>query len=338
MGGSPDHAFEVRRSEFDQLLFEHSRSSGVLALEELRVTRIAQLPSRGHEVVAVDAAGQQRTWHARFLVDASGRDTFLATKHGWKVRNRKHASAAVFGHFDGVSRRPGDDQGNISIYWFEQGWIWMIPLTSGVMSIGVVCRPEHLKTRSTPLDEFLLDTIRRVPAAWGRMQGAMAREPARATGNFSYQSRVMFGRDYLLVGDAFAFVDPVFSSGVFLAMRGAASSVPLLEAALRGKRVRYWWQQRAHSARMRRGLAQFTWFIYRFNSPAMKELFDKPRNVLQVKQAVISMLAGDVFELGKVRLRLFFFRFLYTVISLKNWRSALRSRNLRLASARSSLD
>ena len=107
------------------------------------------------------------TGAAKFIVDASGRDTLVANKLGLKQRDRRHASAAMYGHFTGARRQPGRAEGNISIFWFEHGWIWFIPLSDGTTSIGVVCPPDYLKTRNTDVTTFFHQTIAQAPAlAW----------------------------------------------------------------------------------------------------------------------------------------------------------------------------
>ena len=111
--------------------------------------------------VHTDSGGRYHI-QARYVVDASGRDTFIAGKRHLRRKNPEHQSAAIFGHFRGATLRPGDDAGNISIYNFEHGWMWMIPLPDGVMSVGAVCRPDYLKQRR--------GTPRRVPAADARGQ------------------------------------------------------------------------------------------------------------------------------------------------------------------------
>jgi flavin-dependent dehydrogenase len=106
-----------------------------------------------------DANGQVRRWRVKFLVDASGRDTLLASRFDIKQRNPKHASAAIFGHFTGVRRLPGRDEGNISLFWFDHGRFWFIPLADGTTSVGAVCRPTYLKSRQTDLSSFFMATI-----------------------------------------------------------------------------------------------------------------------------------------------------------------------------------
>jgi flavin-dependent dehydrogenase len=336
LGDSPDHAFEVRRSEFDKILFDHCRRAGVEALEGMRVRRVVASNDGGHRVEATDADGEQHQWETRFLVDASGRDTFLSSANGWKKRNPKHASAAVFGHFRHVRRRAGDDQGNISIYWFRQGWIWMIPLRDDIMSIGAVCYPEYLRQRRGTLDEFLYATLNGLEETRIRMEGAEAVMPAQATGNYSYYSDRMSGPGYLIIGDAFAFIDPVFSSGVYLAMNSAERGLDVAQAWLTGSKRDYRRACKRFQRDTNKSLSTFSWFIYRFTSPVMRSLMsDNPRNVLQVVQAVISMLAGDVFTNRRVHRRLNFFKAIYSLFWLLNWREALAARNLRMARAQS---
>ena len=331
LGKSPGNAFEVRRSEFDHILFRNCAKSGVRALEGFKVNHVETLDNGNHKVTALDDDGQEHQYEARFLVDASGRDTFLSKKNRWKKPNRQHASAAVFGHFTGVKRRPGSDQGNISIYWFDQGWIWMIPLQGDIMSIGAVSYPEHLRTRSGSLDEFLLETLDSVPEIRERLEGATPAMPAQATGNYSYLSERMHGPGFLMVGDAFAFIDPVFSSGVYLAMHGAERGVSVAEAWLSGNRRLYKQACKRHQKEIQRGISNFSWFIYRFTTPVMKNLFNNPRNDLQVMQAVISMLAGDVFQNRKVQRRLWVFKTIYAVSTLFNWRESSAFRKAHVA-------
>jgi flavin-dependent dehydrogenase len=334
LGESPDHAFEVRRSDFDQILFEHCKRAGVRTLEKTKVHRVEAVENGMHKVEATDADGVQHVWKTRFLVDASGRDTFLASANGWKKRNPKHASAAVFGHFRNVRRRPGADQGNISLYWFDNGWIWMIPLQDDIMSIGAVCYPKYIRTRRGSLDEFLLETLNGLTETRERLQEATAVMPAQATGNYSYLSERMSGPGYLLIGDAYVFIDPVFSSGVYLAMNSAERGVALAQAWLTGSKSSYRRACRRYERETWTGLSTFSWFIYRFTSPVMANLMSNPRNFMRVVQAVISMLAGDVYSNRPVRRRLLIFKTIYSLSWMLNWRKSLAARKEHLAITR----
>ena len=312
LGGSPPHAFQVKREEFDRMLFQHAQENGVDAREGVKVDSV-EIGGIGDVVAqAHDAEGNARTFRARYLVDASGRDTLLGNAMRIKRKNDKHQSAAIFAHFRGVELRAGEDAGNISIYNFQHGWCWLIPLKDGVMSVGAVCFPEYLKTRRGRNEEFLIQTLKLMPDLWSRMTDAERISEVRVTGNYSYSCERMSGPGWIMVGDAFAFVDPVFSSGVYLAMHSGRKAAALVDAALADP-SREAALQADFAARIRRGIRVFSWFIYRFNSPVMRGLFAAPRNIWRVEDGVISMLAGDVFDSAPVLRRLVFFKAIYAI-------------------------
>ena len=318
-----DYAFHVKREEFDQLLFEHARGSGVDAREGVKVERIEFDPQGRPATVHASDDGGERVFRPRHVLDASGRDAFLGARLGLRERNPKHASAAVFSHYTGVQRREGESAGNISIYRHDHGWAWLIPLRDDVMSVGVVCYPDYMKTRKGDTEAFLQRTLALMPEAARRMQGAQRVAPVHVTGNYAYECTRMHGPGWTLVGDAYSFVDPMFSSGVYLAMHGAEQAASMVDAALR-EPAREPKLQRALQRRIDAGLEEFKWFIYRFTSPTMKELFARPRNLWQVEQAVVSMLAGDVFEARRVLRRLRIFRAIYALSALGMAPAAVR--------------
>jgi flavin-dependent dehydrogenase len=202
------------------------------------------------------------------------------------------------------------------------------------MSVGAVCRPDYLKQRKGRTLEFLLDTLKLSPALWQRVQHAeLIDNEVRVTGNYSYDSRCMGGPGWILVGDAFAFLDPVFSSGVYLAMSGAEQAVEVVDAALRDpacetKRMRHL------EKRQRAAMARFSFFIYRFNGPVMQQMFRQPRNTWQLEQGVISMLAGDLFDTPKVLRKLRLFKLVYAISFLRDWRRGRAEHRYRMAQAR----
>jgi flavin-dependent dehydrogenase len=338
LGRSPPHAYQVWRQDFDRMLYDHARECGADARE-------------GHEVIAAEQEGPRnsqlevrtdcdRTYRiqARYVVDASGRDAFLAAKKRLRRRNQRHQSAAIFGHFRGAERRMGEDAGNISIYRFEHGWMWLIPLLGGAMSVGAVCRPDYFKQRKGRTVEFLIETLRRNPALWRRIEHAeLIGNEVRVTGNYSYDSARMGAPGWVLVGDAFAFLDPVFSSGVYLAMDGAEQAVNVVDAALRDP-SREASLLRKLEKRQRTGMARFSFFIYRFNSPIMQRLFRAPRNIWQMEQGMISMLAGDLFDSPKVLRRLQLFKLVYAICGLLNFKRWRAEHRYQLEQARTQLD
>jgi flavin-dependent dehydrogenase len=321
-------AYQVRRSEFDHLLLRNSARLGTDVREGVRVTEVELRPGQPTRVHAEDESGARLLWETKYLVDASGRDTFLANRLNMKHRNPEHNSSAIFGHFSGVERRPGQDAGNISVYWFEHGWYWLIPLQDGSTSIGAVCWPYYLKNRKKPVDDFLWDTIRLNPLLAERMKDARLMAPALATGNFSYQAERMFGDGWMLIGDAYAFIDPVFSSGVFLGMNGAELGSQVVDEMLRNGDV----SVAANAARLRhyektlrRGLKTFSWFIYRITTPALRKMFMSPRNLFRMEEGILSLLAADIFRQTPIRFPLFMFKVIYYTASIINWRESLAS-------------
>ena len=322
---SQPYAYEVRRSEFDDILLRNSAAKGTQVMEGVRVTNV-EFPKDGDPVAhSVDEHGAKRTWTCRFFVDASGRDTLLAGQLKLKQKNPHHASAAIFGHFENVDRREGEYEGNISVYWFQHGWFWMIPLKDGTMSVGAVCRPAYLKQRTGGIPEYLLETIALGhPEMRHRLRNAvLIGNVARATGNYSYQSTRMRGDRHIMVGDAYAFVDPVFSSGVLLGMNSGVLGAEALNAWLRGDPAAES-KFRQFEAMVRRGVKTFSWFIWRFNSPGMRSLMLHPGNPLRVQEAVTSLLAGDVFRDIGARSRFWLFKFFYYMFSLKHAPTSIR--------------
>ena len=332
------HAYHVKREQFDRMLFEHAREHGVDAREQVKVERVEFAANgRPDQVHARDANGDALVLRPRYLVDASGRDAFLGGKLKLKRRNPRHQSAAVFSHYRGVQRRSGNDAGNVSIYRHPEGWIWLIPLPDGEMSVGAVCYPEYMKTRQGDSEGFLLRTLAGIPEIVERMAGAERIAPIHVTGNYAYECTRMAGPGWLLVGDAYNFVDPMFSSGVYLGMHSAEQGTAVVDGALR-EPAREAALQRDMERQLNRGLDVFKWFIYRFTSPTMKHLFANPQNYLQIEEAVVAMLAGDVFDAPGVRRRLRMFRVIYAVTAIGMAPRALRGWWKRRQQARAGFD
>jgi flavin-dependent dehydrogenase len=310
-------AYQVRRSQFDEVLFRHAVRRGAKGIEECRVTAV-EFHDGGVRISATLPGGGEGQWNARFLVDASGRDTFLANRLGGKARNPDHASSALYGHFTDAKRLPGKNEGNISMFWFDHGWFWFIPLADGTTSVGAVCFPYYMKTRKVSPEQFFFDTIALAPKLVERLRDAKLTAPVTATGNYSYQVNLkrVAGRNYVLIGDAFTFIDPVFSTGVMLAMQSGFTGADVVESCLdHPERARA--TLKAFDRAMRRGPGIFSWFIYRMNTPAVRHLFMNPR-IPFVQAGVLSMLAGDVFRDTPLTLRLLSFKLLYLMNNLFN--------------------
>jgi flavin-dependent dehydrogenase len=315
------YSYHVRRSEFDQVLFEHCVNKGARGMQGTRVIDV-EMRDDGVRITTRGEAGAEQQWHTQFLVDASGRDTFLANKFGMKHKNPKHNSAALYGHFTGAKRLPGRDEGNISLFWFDHGWFWFIPLRDGSTSVGAVCWPYYLKSRKTDPTTFFHQTIALCPALGERLRDAQLINEVTATGNYSYEAEHMVGQRYIMLGDAFAFVDPVFSAGVYLAMNSAFAGAEVVDTWLRDPRAARP-LMREFDRTIRHGIRNFSWFIYRMTSPAMRQLFLNPRNPLRMQEALMSLLAGDLFRGTPIYWSLRAFKGVYYITSLANPRRCI---------------
>ena len=348
-------AYQVRRADFDAILFERAGAVGATALDGCRVTDVRFLDDEKGVIATVtpSAAAHSATTsnattpsaatagtdeartapfdiEARYLIDASGRDTFLANRFKAKVRNPRHNSSAIYGHFRNATLNPGTDAGNITVFWFEHGWFWFIPLADGTTSIGAVVWPYYLQSRDKPLPEFFMDTIALCPPLAERLADATLVSGPEATGNFAYTTNHVRGPNYLMVGDAYTFIDPVFSSGVMLAMNGAFYAADAVDAWLRSPAQAEPAMQRFEQI-MKRGPREFSWFIYRVTNPTMRELFMGPRNLLRMKEALLSVLAGDIFGATPIWRSIWAFKIVYYVMSAvhprRTWLALRRRRN-----------
>ena len=317
------YSWQVRRSELDEVLFRNAAKKGARTFEGTRARRVAFDADGAMVQVEIEGAAAQ-TWRARFVVDASGRDTLLANHFKCKQKNRRHNSSALYAHYTGAQRLPGKLEGNVTILWFAHGWFWIIPLADGTTSIGAVCWPHYLKSRTKPLADFFADTIALSPALAERLAHAERVSEVHATGNYAYSSTRSSGARYLMLGDAYAFVDPVFSSGVYMAMQGAFAAVDLVETALDAPAAAAA-ARRRFDRTMRHGPREFSWFIFRVTNPTMREFFMDPGNPFRVKEALISLLAGDIYGKTPIWRSIFAIKALYYLVSIGNmgrtWRA-----------------
>jgi len=330
-------AYQVRRSAFDEILIRRAAQLGVQVIEGCRVREVDFAPCGSAHSVSVQAEHEnahRQSWKARYLIDASGRDTFLGNRLHTKRRDKKHSSAALYAHFAGVPRECGKRAGNVTIFWFDHGWFWLIPLADGATSIGAVVWPYYLRSRRTSVREFFLATIALCPPLAERLSAATLVTEVEATGNYSYACDHSHGANYFLVGDAFSFIDPVFSSGVMLAMNTGVAAAETIDTCVT-------LPARSRSALKRfdrisrHGPKQFSWFIHRVSNPTMRELFLDPKNVLRMEEALLSLLAGDIFGRTPIWGRLRLFKLLYYTLSVAHLGRSYRAWRLRASNIRS---
>lgn len=224
------HAYQVWRPRFDQILLDHSRASGVDVREGTGVKRVLFDGDRATGVL-LDSG---ESVHAPMVVDASGQSSLLARQLALKQWDAMFRNLAVYGYFRDCAHLEGLDAGNIFIESYANGWLWKIPLAGGVSSIGaVVDRDVGVKAiRATGLRTFLRDQIVAAPHTAAFVGDAAPDSPPTAVRDWSYSASAMTGRGWVLVGDAACFVDPLFSTGVHLAVSAAHIGAAYVVSAL----------------------------------------------------------------------------------------------------------
>jgi flavin-dependent dehydrogenase len=311
------HAVQIRRQDLDQLLFEAARGAAVTAIEDTEIMNV-EFNTAGVRAYGTTATGHAVVYDARYLIDATGRGTLLGRLFKLKQRHKTHQSAAMYAHFSGVKRREGDDAGNISIYRLSDGWVWLIPLPNDTTSIGLVCGPNTLRHRAGDTAGFLRRTLETIPSLAERLTEAKITGHLGATGNYSYECSRLAGRHWIMVGDATAFLDPIFSSGVHLALHSAKEAASLVHNVLTSSKLEKTLQRR-YTRSHRAALRRVSWFITRFNTPVMRRLFSNPRNNWRIEEAMIAMLAGDLHRDGGVGWRLRLLKVIYVITCLINF-------------------
>ncbi|HEX5099405.1 MAG TPA: NAD(P)/FAD-dependent oxidoreductase [Polyangiaceae bacterium] len=283
-------AFEVDRAELDQVLLEHAVAAGARVEEESTVVRFDCDLERGVDVVVRAADGSEMTHHAEMLVDASGQSALLPSRLGLREMEASLRNFAVFSHFEGADRATGEREGDISVVLVNEGWWWVIPLRGDRTSVGLVGPAKGLKGEK-PDETFFAARMQATPYIAERFARARRVAPVRTISDWSYKSRALAGDRWLLVGDAGAFIDPVFSTGVYLGMTGAFEAARAIDQALRERRF-----ERArfvpYERSMRALVGTYTDFVKGFYTPEFAELLLHPSDKFALRAAVTSMLAG----------------------------------------------
>ena len=283
--------FQVPREQFDLLLLERAREAGVEVFERSRVED-CDLAGDGVTLRVVAADGLREV-RARALVDATGRAGLVARKLGLRRDEPLLANVAIYAHFEGVPRLPGDHAGDIRIVARrDAGWFWLIPIDERLTSVGVVL-PAGLYRRLEKGDPeaMLAATIADTPAVAELMTGATRAWPVRVEKDFSYGATRYAGDRWLLVGDAGSFLDPVFSSGVSIALESGLEAARALDRALAAgdlSAARF----RRFERVQRRRFEVFRRFVLAFYTPWFRDLFFQPAAPPRFFRAVVTVLAG----------------------------------------------
>jgi len=291
-GESHEHTFQVDRARFDHLLMNHARGEGCKVLEGARVSGIEQMSDGKTAVSWSDDAGSHRV-ETRWLVDASGRSgvagEFLKIPRR-ATRDRK--MVAIYGHFRGVARNGGEAAGHTVIVRFKEGWFWLIPLANDTTSVGAVIPPSLLRHHGGDLNAAFEACVGANPEVAARMSGSESLMPLRATADYSWRHQ-SFARDRMLMtGDAAGFIDPIFSSGVMLAMKSgrlAAKTIQSRDPLGRALNAR---ECRAYTREVEGWMKLYSRIIRSFYDRAGFEMFMNPMPYFDIPRSIGYLVGG----------------------------------------------
>ncbi|HWX19718.1 MAG TPA: tryptophan 7-halogenase [Candidatus Binatia bacterium] len=286
--------WQVLRSEFDLMLMENARAKGAQVLEETAVQELLREEGRTFGVKAQTRSGPPLEFRAPMTLDCSGRDAFVPTRLNWRVREPKLNKVAVWTYYRGARRDPGLDAGATTVaYVPEKGWFWYIPQHRDMVSVGVVAEGKYLTREGVrePKDIFHREVEQNL---WIKEHLACGTQVGSyyLTSEFSWRSRYCAADGLLLAGDSFGFLDPVFSSGVMLALKSGALAADAILAAFDAQDFsadRF----AEYSRVMREGLENMRKLVYAFYDPnfSFRKLTNKYPDLTA---AITDCLSGDV--------------------------------------------
>jgi flavin-dependent dehydrogenase len=296
-----DHAFQVPRDAFDELLFRRAGACGAELREAWRARRV--VPAAGRDgtavVEALDPDGAPHAIRARFVVDATGRDALLARAAGDVERIAHLDRTAIYTQVRGAWRDQGEREGDIQLVVLgeetQRGWLWMIPFADGRTSVGAVVSGAWVRAHGADPESMFEAAVHEAPAAAAMLDGSERLFAPKATADFSFQVRRMRGDGWVAIGDASGFLDPLFSTGAHLAMTGALRAADVIDEALAtgdraSARFERWEDE------MRAATSFFLGAVQAFYAGDLVEhLFSDPQRPF-LRRAVTSLLAGDVHE------------------------------------------
>ncbi len=286
--------WQVLRSEFDQMLLDHARDKGANVVEETKVLDLLRDDDRVTGVRVRQPDGTEAEYRAPITLDCSGKESFAASRNRWRVPDPELNKVAVWTYYKGAKRDKGIDEGTTTVAFLpEKGWFWHIPLHDDRVSVGVVAEGKYL-TRDgvkAPKEIFHREVTQN---KW--IEEYLA--PGKSTGDyyvtneFSYHSRHCGCEGLLLLGDAFCFLDPVFSSGLMLALKSGVMAADAVHTAIEANDFSPA-QFEDYAATLREGIENMRKLVYAFYHPnfTFRDLIEKHPDLAG---DITDCLSGDV--------------------------------------------
>ena len=296
--------WQIERAVFDQMMLDHAAESGATVWEEANVTDVILEPSAGDDLPAARGVMVQRKDNpaprrigARVVVDATGMNALLSKRLGIRRIDPRLRKASIFSHYKGCQRDPGKNGGATLVLSTKQndGWFWYIPLRDDVTSVGVVADVDRLlKNRAGTPEEILNAEMANCPGLKGRMTNATRCGPVHVLNDFSYRATRCAGDGWVLVGDAFGFLDPMYSSGVFLALKSGEMAADAINEAFdrndfSARQLSKWGDE------LSQGMQTIRKLVYAFYTPTFS--FGKfVKMHPEHKDDITAVLVGEVFR------------------------------------------
>jgi len=302
-----DHAYQVTRGDFDKVLLDHAVECGAEVREETSVDCVEF--SNEDVELGMKSNGSSNSIRARYLIDASGRTSVLGRQFKIKKTYDHLQKLSIFAHYDGVWRAEEIDGTLTVLIRAIDRWFWLIPLTADRTSVGVVLDSETFRKSKLSAEDFLQQTLAEQPIIAKRMTNARRVSQVYVEADFSYRSAKLHGDRWLLAGDAAGFIDPIFSSGVFLAVYSGELAADALNEVLdhphKAKRLFPQYERAVN-----RAMDVYLRFVNAWYTKEFIEVFLAPRNVLGLAPDVNAVLGGNVGNSFPIRWRMWVFYFL----------------------------
>jgi flavin-dependent dehydrogenase len=322
-GSRTDRSYQVTRSKFDKMLLDHAAESGAEVREETLVENVdfdrdgAMLALRRDarsRVLGRAEARLSENIRARYVVDASGRNSVIGNKFKLKKSYQHLQKLSLFAHYEGLEREEGIDATLTRMVRTLQSWFWVIPLENDRTSIGIVLEAADFKSSGLSAEEFFERAIAEQPLVRNRIGAGRRVSQVYTAADFSYRSERLTSDRWLLAGDAAGFIDPVFSSGVFLAVLAGEQAADVLHEVLdHPKRARRLF--RHYERLVNRAMDVYLRFVESwYGGKEFIEVFLTPTELFQIPPAVNAVLGGNIGNRFAIRWRMELF---YLIVRLQ---------------------
>jgi len=292
--------WQVTRAQFDLMLIEHAAEQGAQVYQETQIKRVLFDGDRAYGVEALMTDGSLKTFEASVVVDATGQTAMLSNKFGWRVRDPKLKKAVLYSYFKGAHREKDLNGGATLVLRTPKGsngWFWYIPLENDITSVGVVADPEYLvKGRGQDLARIFNEEIEKVQSVKRRIGDGERVDRIYSILDYSYRSTHNAGNGFILIGDAYGFLDPIYSSGVLLALKMAELAADRIHDAFSSNdfsAARLGESQE----KLDKGIESMRKLVYAFYNEGFS--FSQFLNKYPEQRVnIITLLMGDVFKDG----------------------------------------